>query len=209
MESFLRQEFTAKLRVIKKDSDTKQTVLVPNAEFKIFNLDKNEYVTQYTTYPSKVKHTSFFTDEDGDLILPEALKIGNYRIEEVKAPFGYVVNDNYINISVDTDTAFETDGDTNDAIITVEYSDAPAVGELTVEKKERYLMDSRADFLQTLRIRSLFIKRVHLQEQYSRCMQRKIFSQQTTRRTQMATVQSITARATLWQLLQQARMERQ
>ena len=85
------------------------------------------------------KHTSFFTDEDGDLILPEALKIGNYRIEEIKAPFGYVVNDNYINISVDTDTAFETDGDTNDAIITVEYSDAPAVGELTVEKKGEVL----------------------------------------------------------------------
>ena len=62
------------------------------------------------------------------------LKIGNYRIEEVSAPFGYVVNDKYVNISVDTDTAFETDGDTNDAIITVEYSDAPAVGELTVEK---------------------------------------------------------------------------
>ena len=75
---FLDREFTAKLRVIKKDSDTKQTVLVPNAEFKIFNIDKNEYVTQYTTYPSKVKHTSFFTDEDGDLILPEALKIGNH-----------------------------------------------------------------------------------------------------------------------------------
>ena len=206
---FLDREFTAKLRVIKKDSDTKQTVLVPNAEFKIFNLDKNEYVTQYTTYPSKVKHTSFFTDEDGDLILPEALKIGNYRIEEVKAPFGYVVNDNYINISVDTDTAFETDGDTNDAIITVEYSDAPAVGELTVEKKGEVLTDLRADFLQTLRIRSLSIKRALLPEQYSRCMQRKIFSQQTTRRTQMATVQSITARATLWQLLQQEKMERQ
>lgn len=83
---FLDREFTAKLRVIKKDSDTKQTVLVPNAEFKIFNIDKNEYVKQYTTYPSKVEHTSFFTDEDGDLILPEALKIGNYRIEEVYAP---------------------------------------------------------------------------------------------------------------------------
>ena len=136
---FLDREFTAKLRVIKKDSDTKQTVLVPNAEFKIFNIDKNEYVKQYTTYPSKVEHTSFFTDEDGDLILPEALKIGNYRIEEVSAPFGYVVNNKYVNISVDTDTAFETDGDTNDAIITVEYSDAPAVGELTVEKKGEIL----------------------------------------------------------------------
>lgn len=74
---FLDREFTAKLRVIKKDSDTKQTVLVPNAEFKIFNLDKNEYVTQYTTYPSKVKHTSFFTDEDGDLILPRVIGGGN------------------------------------------------------------------------------------------------------------------------------------
>jgi LPXTG-motif cell wall-anchored protein len=57
----------------------------------------------------------------------------------VSAPFGYVVNDKYVNISVDTDTAFETDGDTNDAIITVEYSDAPAVGELTVEKKGEVL----------------------------------------------------------------------
>ena len=57
----------------------------------------------------------------------------------MSAPFGYVVNDKYVNISVDTGTAFETDGDTNDAIITVEYSDAPAVGELTVEKKGEVL----------------------------------------------------------------------
>ena len=57
----------------------------------------------------------------------------------MSAPFGYVVNDKYVNISVDTDTAFETDGDTNDAIITVEYSDAHAVGELTVEKKGEVL----------------------------------------------------------------------
>ena len=57
----------------------------------------------------------------------------------MSAPFGYVVNDNYVNIFVDTDTAFETDGDTNDAIIIVEYSDAPAVGELTVEKKGEVL----------------------------------------------------------------------
>ncbi len=52
---FLDREFTAKLRVIKKDSDTKQTVLVSNAEFKIFNIDKNEYVKQYTTYPWVVR----------------------------------------------------------------------------------------------------------------------------------------------------------
>lgn len=65
----------------------------------------------------------------------------------MSAPFGYVVNDKYVNISVDTDTAFETDGDTNDAIITVEYSDAPAVGELTVEKKGEVLDGFRGGLL--------------------------------------------------------------
>ena len=65
----------------------------------------------------------------------------------MSAPFGYVVNDKYVNISVDTDTAFETDGDTNDAIITVEYSDAPAVGELTVEKKGEVLDGFKGGFL--------------------------------------------------------------
>lgn len=136
---FIDREFTAKLRVIKKDADTKQTVLIPNTEFKIFNLDKNEYVKMVTTYPSKVTHTSFFTDEDGDLILPDVLKIGNYRIEEVKAPFGYVLNTDYVEVSVDSDTFYETDPDTYDAIITVEYEDEPVTGELTVEKKGEIL----------------------------------------------------------------------
>lgn len=136
---FLDREFTAKLRVIKKDSNTGQTVLVPNAEFKIYNLDKKEYVKMYTTYPSKVEHTSFFTDADGDLILPETLKLGNYRIEEVKAPDGYILNTDYVTVKVDTDTAYETDPDTYEAIITTDYVDAPAVGELTVEKKGEIL----------------------------------------------------------------------
>ena len=138
---FIDREFTAKLRVVKKDADTKQTVLIPNTEFKIFNLDTGKYVKMTTTYPSKVTHTSFFTDEDGDLILPEALKLGNYRIEEIAAPFGYVVNETYVKVAVDTDTAYEIDPETLEAIITVDYEDAPVVGELTVEKKGE-LLDS-------------------------------------------------------------------
>lgn len=117
---FLDREFTAKLKIVKKDSKTGQSVLVPRAEFKIFDMDKEEYVVQYSTYPSKVKHTSFFTDEDGKLVLPENLKIGTYRIEEVAAPVGYVVNEDYVFISVDSNTVYEVDEDTQDAIITVE-----------------------------------------------------------------------------------------
>lgn len=132
---FIDREFTAKLRVIKQDSKTGKTVLVPNAIFKIYNLDKNEYVEQITTYPTKVKHTTFSTDEDGDLILPESLKLGNYRIEEIVAPNGYVINTTYIKVAVNTDTAYQVDPDTYEAIIDVIYKDAPAVGELTIEKK--------------------------------------------------------------------------
>lgn len=136
---FVDREFTAKLRVIKKDADTKMTVLIPNTEFKIFNMDTNKYVEMITTYPSKKVHTSFFTDADGDLILPDVLPLGNYRIEEVAAPFGYVLNENYVEVKVDTDTFYEVDPDTYEAIITVEYENAPAVGELIIEKKGEVL----------------------------------------------------------------------
>ncbi len=138
---FLDREFTAKLRIVKMDADTGKTVLQPNAEFKIYDMDKEEYVSMITTYPSKVTHTSFFTDADGDLILPNVLAVGNYRVEEVKAPFGYVMNEKYIEIAVDSNTFYEIDPDTNDAIITVEYENVPAIGELIVEKRGEVLVD--------------------------------------------------------------------
>ena len=136
---FLDREFSAKLRVVKKDADTKKAVLIPGAEFRIFDLDNERYVSMITTYPSKVTHTTFLTDEDGDLILPETLKVGNYRIEEISAPEGYVLNEVPVNVTVDSDTAYAVDPDTFEAVITVEYEDAPVVGELTVEKKGEVL----------------------------------------------------------------------
>jgi len=153
---FIDREFTAKLRIIKKDSKTGRTVLLPNTEFRIFNMDTNEYVVQYTTYPSKVKHTSFFTGEDGELILPEKLSLGNYRIEEVAAPFGYITNTEYVVVAVDTDTAYEVDSGTFEAIIEVEYNDSPAAAELTVEKKGEVL-DSYAGGLFTNAVDKEFI----------------------------------------------------
>ena len=136
---FIDREFTAKLRIVKKDADTGNVVLVPNAEFKIYNVDTKEYVEMITTYPSKEVHTSFFTDEDGDLILPDVLSVGTYRIEEVSAPYGYLLNENYVSIEVDSDTFHKVDNDTNEAIITVMYEDAAVTGNLTVEKRGEVL----------------------------------------------------------------------
>lgn len=141
------REFTAKLRILKKDSDTGKTVLVPNAEFKIYNMDKKEYVSMTTTYPSKVTHTSFFTDKDGDLILPDTLKIGRYRVEEVSAPHGYVVNQKPVYVSVDSNTFYLVDPDTNDAIITAMYENQPVRGELFIKKKGEVLTDYKGEFI--------------------------------------------------------------
>ena len=136
---FLDKEFSAKLRIVKKDSTTGRTVLKPDATFRIYNRDTKKYVTMITTYPSKVKHDKFSTDGDGDLILPEKLPVGNYRIEEVNAPDGYILNKNYADISISSKSAYEVDADTYEAIIEVDYPDTPAYGELNIVKQGEIL----------------------------------------------------------------------
>lgn len=139
-------EFSAKLKIIKQDDETKKPVLVANTEFKIYDLDEGKYVEQITTYPSTVTHKSYFTDENGYLILPSALKCGNYRIEEVMAPDGYTQNTNYVEIKVDSNTAYQMDSTTGDAIITVVYENHPAKGKLIIHKSGETLKSFKKDF---------------------------------------------------------------
>ena len=143
----LDKEFSAKLKIIKKDDETKKPVLVAGTEFKIYDLDHKKYVEQVTTYPTVTVHKSFFTDSQGYLILPKDLEIGHYRIEEVTAPDGYVVNKNYVEITVDSDTAYEVDGVSGDVIIEVSYENQPVKGNLVVYKKGEMLSDFENDFI--------------------------------------------------------------
>ena len=143
----LDKEFSAKLKIIKKDDETKKPVLVAGTEFKIYDLDHKKYVEQVTTYPTVTVHKSFFTDSQGYLILPKNLEIGHYRIEEVTAPDGYVVNKNYVEITVDSDTAYEVDGVSGDVIIEVSYEDQPVKGNLVVYKKGEMISGFEKDFI--------------------------------------------------------------
>lgn len=143
----LDAEFSAKLKIIKQDDETKKPVLAAGTEFKIYDLDRKAYVEQVTTYPTTVTHTSYFTDADGYLILPQNLKIGHYRIEEVTAPEGYTVNKNYVEVKVDTDTLYQVDPVSGDAIIEVVYENHPVKGELTVVKKGDVLNGYGKDFI--------------------------------------------------------------
>lgn len=142
----LDKEFSAKLKIIKQDDETKKSVLIPGTEFKIYDMDHEKYVEQVTTYPTTVTHTSYFTDIDGYLILPQNLKIGHYRIEEVTAPDGYTINKNYVEIQVDTNTLYQTDPVSGDAVIEVVYEDHSVKGKLTVQKKGEVLSTYKNDF---------------------------------------------------------------
>lgn len=143
----LDEEFEAKLKIIKQDDETKKAVLRAGTEFRIYDLDNEEYVEQVTTYPTTIVHTSFFTDEDGYLILPQNLKIGHYRIEEVTAPHGYTLNENYFEIAVDSDTAYQVDSVSGDVIIEVVYENHPVKGQLKIVKQGEVLDGFSKDFV--------------------------------------------------------------
>ena len=143
----LDDEFKAKLKIVKQDDETKQPVLLANTEFKVYDLDAKKYVEQVTTYPNTVVHKSYFTDENGYLILPESLKCGNYRIEEVSAPDGYTQNTQYVEIKVDKNTAYQMDSVSGDAIITVPYENHPVKGKLVIHKSGETLKSFKKDFV--------------------------------------------------------------
>lgn len=142
----LDEEFMAKLKIIKKDGETGQSVLLPNTEFKVYDMDAGKYVEQVTTYPTVTVHKSYFTDENGSLILPNALNCGNYRIEEVTAPDGYTLNTDYKEIKVDSNTAYEMENVSNDAIITVSYENHPVKGKLIIQKSGEMAVSFGKDF---------------------------------------------------------------
>lgn len=141
------KEFEAKLKIIKNDDETQQNVLAANTEFRVYDLDAEEYVVQVTTYPKEEVHESFFTDEEGCLILPDCLPRGHYRVEEVTAPDGYTVGDTAVEVTVDKNMAYRMDEITEEAVIEVVASNHPVKGELKVVKKGELLQDHGKDFV--------------------------------------------------------------
>ena len=137
----LDERFTAKLQIIKKDAVTGRNILRAGAGFRIYDLDAEEYVSQYVTYPSREILSTFYTDETGGLILPNALPAGRYRIEEVSAPFGYTINPEHVTITLASDAVYRQDPDTGELVVTVTCEDNPVTGELSVFKLGQVLED--------------------------------------------------------------------
>ena len=103
---------SSRLKVIKADSETGQTVKGVTG-FKIRNAKTGE------------ESEIYYTDESGTLTLPNEITYGDYELTEVIPPSGYVLNT--------TPVSFGIDGNTPEVIIRL--SDKPEKGKISVLKR--------------------------------------------------------------------------
>ncbi len=133
--------FQAYIRLIKKDVDTGEIVLLGGTTFKIRNTDTGEDVTMKvgSTYVS-----TFTTDESGMVTTPLKLSAGNYEVYEITAPEGYVVRTESIAFTVSSNGAYETDAD-GDFVVEVEIENKQQYGSVTIYKRGEVLTGITTD----------------------------------------------------------------
>ncbi|MGN3392698.1 VaFE repeat-containing surface-anchored protein [Enterococcus gallinarum] len=94
-----------RLKVVKVDKETGKVIPIANTEFKIFDTLANRYVTM--EIPNDTETTDIFkTNEKGFFLTNGTLTYGKdrYRLEEIKAPVNYVLNQNPLVFSITNDT---------------------------------------------------------------------------------------------------------
>lgn len=131
---FGNAEITAKLKVVKVDSETNKIIERANIKFKIYDLDRKEYVSQTITYPTATTIDVFETDSNGVLITPYALKSGNYLLEEVDQVIDkYLWNKESVEFTVGEDAELYVDKDYG-VLVTVKFANTQVKGEVDITK---------------------------------------------------------------------------
>ena len=129
--------FKAYIRIVKKDAENGNTVLIPGVTFKIKNTDTGEYVEQKV---GDKKISEFTTDETGTITTPLQLKYGNYAVEEITAPEGYVITEESYPLEVTTDGMLKVSEDIDgDPVIEVEIENKPVKGSISLHKSGEVL----------------------------------------------------------------------
>ena len=123
-------EITARLKVIKIDSETGNTIPVAGIKFKIFDVKNNEYVCQVTDKEQCV----FETNDEGILLTPLPLESGTYRLEEQDQKLdGYLWNEEALTFAIGDDSTLIND-DVFGAIVEVEFENTQVKGKVEINK---------------------------------------------------------------------------
>ena len=152
----LDEQIEVYLRITKIDEETGKPVLLPGTAFQIYYLDDDGNYRMENGAPKMVRMTdtvngnlpknvtTFYTNAEGVLTLPEKLPLGKYRIVETTAPNGYYnawADDasHYVDFTITTDRIYQATGDKNEngmdtLVIGEKYSNHETLGKLTIRK---------------------------------------------------------------------------
>ena len=114
----------ARLKVEKCDAETGNIIPMTGTGFKIKDLSTGEFITQDVYYPNPETLDTFYVSDEGWLMLPEPLPVGNYELHEVAAPYGYVLSNEPVPFTIDG----------SEATVTVTQYNMPQKGQLTITK---------------------------------------------------------------------------
>ena len=166
----LDEEIEVYLRITKIDEETGKPVLLPGTAFQIYWLDDmGHYRYDNQGNPKLVTMTdtvnghltknvsTFYTNDEGILTLPEKLPLGKYRIVEITGPNGFynewldtagyengILADDadgsfYVDFTITTDRIYQATGDKNEngmdtLVIGEKYANHETLGKLTIRK---------------------------------------------------------------------------
>ncbi|MBE6150522.1 MAG: hypothetical protein E7162_01720 [Firmicutes bacterium] len=131
---FSDAEITARLKVIKVDKDTGNVIKRANIKFKIFDIEKNEYVKQTITYPQVEVVEEYSTNSNGILVTPYPLSSGKYLLEEVDRKIdGYIWNGDPLEFEIGENSELIEDSNYG-LILEVKFGNKSVKGEVEVTK---------------------------------------------------------------------------
>ena len=138
-------KFRSVIAIVKQDAETNETVAIAGATFKIRSLKTNDYVGYWEWTPIPHYVTEWSTSEAGTVMTGDVLDPGEYQLEEIKAPNGYLINTQPVKFKVSMNTAYETLPDGTTPVITVIMKDTSVKGRINVEKKGEVLTGVETD----------------------------------------------------------------
>lgn len=126
-------EITAKLRVVKIDSETKQVIKRAGIKFKIIDTKTNQEVCQTTSYPKQTICT-FETDDNGEFITAYPLNTGTYKLQELDQRIdGYLWNQESLEFTIDENSTLREDSEYG-IIFDTKFENNPVKGEVKIQK---------------------------------------------------------------------------
>ncbi len=114
------------LELRKADSTTGKTIKVAGATFQILDKD-GKPVEMKLSSPKHEVISEFTTTDEGTITLPQRLEIGDYKLHEIQAPYGYALNLEDKDFKVTSRNKWEN-------VITWTMNDTPVMGNLELTK---------------------------------------------------------------------------